>query len=290
MNEIVVLSGKGGTGKTSISAAFATIAKDMVAADCDVDAANLRLILNPENYREEPFISGHKAMIDKAICTNCAVCVDYCRFDAMHVIADEVVISDVSCDGCQLCMRVCPEDAITMVPEDKSRWFEGVYRNGTLIHARLAPGEENSGKLVDKVREQARKTAKDRGVDTVVIDGPPGIGCPAISALTGAKVAVLVTEPTVTGLHDLKRVVELARGFKVKVFVIINKWDINPEMTKVIADWLDSEDVEMVGRLPFSEQFVASMIQSKSIIEYAPYSEISRTLQEIWKTVLEAMR
>ncbi len=289
MNEIVVLSGKGGTGKTSVSAAFATMAGGTVAADCDVDAANLRLILDPQNYVEQPFVSGHKAVIDKAHCTNCGVCVDYCRFDAIHVVDDEVVIRDSSCDGCELCMRVCPESAITMIPEDGSRWYEGSYRNGTLIHARLAPGEENSGKLVDKVREQARKTAEQKGADTIIIDGPPGIGCPAISAITGTKVAVLVTEPTVTGLHDLKRVVELARGFKVKIFAIINKWDINPDMSKIIADWLEKKGVEVAGRLPFSELFVSSMMQSESIIEHAPESEIGLMLKQIWDRVSSAV-
>ncbi|HOV71902.1 MAG TPA: ATP-binding protein, partial [Dysgonamonadaceae bacterium] len=215
MMEIAILSGKGGTGKTSLSAALATIQHQTVVADCDVDTANLYLILQPENYVEEKFLTGHKAVIDDSSCNQCGLCIDYCRFDAISYVNGSVTISETACDGCKLCSRVCPSQSITMVPSDKSYWYIGNYRHGKLIHARLAPGEENSGKLVNVVREQARKTAEEAGWETLIIDGPPGTGCPVISTLTGVNKVIIVTEPTRSGFHDLKRIVDLTKGFNI---------------------------------------------------------------------------
>lgn len=286
MNEITVLSGKGGTGKTSLSAAFATIDENMVVADCDVDAANLYLILQPQNYVEEKFITGHKAVIDYSKCANCGLCINYCRFDAIAYDKGKVTIAETSCDGCMLCAQVCTSQSILMTPSDKSNWFIGNYRNGKMIHARLAPGEENSGKLVNVVREQARKVAKDKGVNTIIIDGPPGTGCPVISSVTGANQSILVTEPTKSGFHDLKRIVELLKNFKIKMNVVINKFDLNIGQTCAINDWCFANSIPVIGKIPFEPLFVEAMINCKSIVEYAPKSEISKTIHSIYNEII----
>lgn len=285
MTEVAILSGKGGTGKTSLSAAFATISKNMVVADCDVDAANLHLILQPENYIEEKFITGHKAIIDYSTCANCGLCINYCRFDAIAYINGKVTISETSCDGCKLCARVCTSQSITMVPSDKSRWYIGNYRNGKMIHARLTPGEENSGKLVNVVREQARKTAKEMGLETIIIDGPPGTGCPVISSVTGANKVIIVTEPSNSGFHDMKRVLELVTNFKVKPYVVINKYDLNEDLTNRIENWCSEQSIPVVGKLLFYEPIVHAMLNCKSINELMPDSEVSKEIYSIYNIV-----
>lgn len=283
--EVAILSGKGGTGKTCLSAALATIKNEMVIADCDVDAANLHLILQPENYFEEKFISGQKAHIDYSTCTNCGLCIDYCRFDAITYTKGQVTISETSCDGCQLCERICNSQSITMIPSDKSRWYIGNYRNGKIVHARLAPGEENSGKLVNVVREQARQTAKETGFESIIVDGPPGTGCPVISAMTGVNKVIIVTEPSNSGFHDMKRVLELVENFKIKSYVLINKYDLNEELTKGIETWCDEQNITLVGKLPFYAPMVHAMLKGESIIEHMPDSEVSKEILSIYNTV-----
>jgi MinD superfamily P-loop ATPase len=285
MTEIAILSGKGGTGKTSLSAAFATLGKEVVVADCDVDAANLYLILQPENYREEKFVSGYKAVINAETCTNCGICVRYCRFDAISVENEKVTITETSCDGCKLCMRICPNQSIYMVPNDKSRWYAGIFRKGRMVHARLEPGEENSGKLVSLVRNYAREIAKETGWKTIIIDGPPGIGCPVISSITGAKKAMIVTEPTHSGFHDMKRILELAESFKVRSYVVINKYDLNVDITCQIAEWCAVRRIPVAGKIPFDENVVEAMLHCKSIVEWLPQSEVSKEIMTIWNKV-----
>ena len=285
MMEVAILSGKGGTGKTCLSAALATIKNEMVIADCDVDAANLHLILQPENYFEEKFISGQKAHIDYSSCTNCGLCIDYCRFDAITYTKGQVTISETSCDGCQLCERICNSQSITMIPSDKSRWYIGNYRNGKIVYARLAPGEENSGKLVNVVREQARQTAKETGFESIIVDGPPGTGCPVISAMTGVNKVIIVTEPSNSGFHDMKRVLELVENFKIKSYVLINKYDLNEELTKGIETWCDEQNITLVGKLPFYAPMVHAMLKGESIIEHMPDSEVSKEILSIYNTV-----
>lgn len=282
MKEIVVLSGKGGTGKTTVSAALSTLGTGMVVADCDVDAANLYLILQPENYLEEKYISGYKAVLNEEACMNCGACVDLCRFDAIKSGDDFPQFSEVACEGCQLCYHECPVGAISMSPSDKSRLYEGTYRNGTVVHARLAPGEENSGKLVSVVREHAKGLAETQKVDVVVIDGPPGIGCPVISSVTGAAETIIVTEPTKSGFHDLKRVLALANNFKVKISVVINKYDLNADVSSQIETWCSEQDVVVLAKLPFDEKVVAAMMAGQSIVEYAPDCEISNLIRKIY--------
>ena len=286
MTEITILSGKGGTGKTSLSAAFATIRENMVVADCDVDAANLHLILHPQNYVEERFITGHKAFIDYNLCTLCGICINYCRFDAITRSNRNVIISQISCDGCKLCEKICPSHAISMIPSDKSRWFIGDYRNGKMIHARLEPGEENSGKLVNVVREQARKVAKETNCKTIIIDGPPGTGCPAISSVTGANKVIIVTEPSNSGFHDMKRILELVAGFKVKPYVVINKFDLNEDITHRIETWCEEQKIPVIGKILFFAPIVDAMLESKSITEWLPDSEVSREIHAIYHYIM----
>ncbi len=283
--KIAVLSGKGGTGKTSLSAAFATISKDTVVADCDVDAANLHLVLQPENYIEEKFVSGHKAVINYNTCANCGLCMSYCRFDAIDYKNGRVTITETSCDGCKLCSRVCASQSITMVPSDKSRWYAGTYRNGEMIHARLAPGEENSGKLVNVVREQARKTAQKMGWEIIIIDGPPGTGCPVISSITGVNKVVIVTEPSKSGFHDMKRVLEVVANFRIKPYVVINKYDLNPGISDHIENWCSSQNIQVAGKIAFDASVVHAMLNCKSITEWQPDSEVSKAIRNIYNTV-----
>lgn len=287
MTEITVLSGKGGTGKTSISAAFATIAQGIVVADCDVDAANMHLILTPTPVYEELFTTGYKAVINEAICIQCGVCIDLCRFDAIEKINGIVTINETSCDGCKLCSRLCPTQAISMLPSNKSKWFKGVYRNGLMVYARLAPGEENSGKLVNVVRSQARKMAEAANMELILIDGPPGTGCPVISSMTGAKKVVIVTEPSNSGFHDLKRVLELTANFNITSCVIINKYDLNTKISLVIEQYCKEKEILLIGKIPFDPEIVNAMVNCKSIIEWMPMRETSKIIGQIWDRVLQ---
>ncbi len=287
MTEITVLSGKGGSGKTSISAAFATIAKNIIVADCDVDAANMHLILNPTLDYEELFTTGYKAIINDKICVQCGICIDLCRFEAIANINGIVTIKETTCDGCKLCSRLCPTQAISMMPSNRSKWFKGTYRNGLMVHARLAPGEENSGKLVNIVRSQARKMAEAANFDIIVIDGPPGIGCPVISSMTGAKKVVIVTEPSKSGFHDLKRVLELTANFSLTSCVIINKYDLNTEMSSNIEQFCKEREISMIGKIPFDPEIVHAMVNCKSIIEWNPLSDTSLAIHKIWERVLQ---
>jgi MinD superfamily P-loop ATPase len=285
LQEIAVLSGKGGTGKTCLSAAFATLNNNVVVVDCDVDTANLFLILQPENHFEEKFVSGQKAVINRETCVDCGVCMEYCRFDAITNKKGQITISPALCDGCMLCMRVCKHQSIIMIQSDSSRWYYGTFRNGLMVHARLEPGEENSGKLVNIVRKKAREMAKETGCNTIIIDGPPGTGCPVISSLTGAQKVIVVTEPTCSGFHDMKRIIELIEYFSVKPFVVINKYDLNVDITGQIIDWCHDKKIDMVGKIAFDTEIVEAMLHCKSIVEWNPNSPTSKEIITIWNNV-----
>ncbi len=284
--EIAVISGKGGTGKSSISAAFATLNGERVIADCDVDAANLYLLFNPTHEEETVYIGGNKAVINYELCTGCSVCINYCRFNAITMAEGKVIISEISCDGCNLCSRICPEKAIEMVQNDKSRMYSGTFRNGKMVYGRLAAGEENSGKLVNMVRDKARKIAKVNELEVIILDGPPGIGCPVISTITGVDKVVIVTEPTISGLHDMQRTIELVRKFGIKTYVIINKSDLNKEMSSLIDSWCLVNGIEVTGHLPFDPAMVEAMVRGLSIIELDRSSAISRKIDEIWNKII----
>jgi MinD superfamily P-loop ATPase len=284
--EIAIISGKGGTGKSSISAAFATLNEKVVIADCDVDASNLYLLFNPLQEEQEIYVSGHKAVIDYSQCTNCQVCNDYCRFDAIITIDGKVTISDISCDGCFLCSRICPENAISMVPNNKSRLYSGNFRNGKIVYGRLAPGEENSGRLVNIFREKAKYVLEEDEFEHIILDGPPGIGCPVISTITGVDKVIIVTEPTISGLSDMKRAIEIVNKFNIKPSVIINKCDLNSSMTTEIRNWCSKNSIYIAGILPFDSEVVEAMVQGKSITEYNVNNNISKKIREIWNNIL----
>lgn len=284
--EIAIISGKGGTGKSSISAAFATLQNEIVLADCDVDAANLYLLFNPICDEEYAFVSGQKAVINQEKCDSCGACIDYCRFDAIVENDHKVTILETLCDGCLLCSRICPFEAINIVNEDKSRMYAGYFQNGRMVYGRLAPGEENSGRLVNLVREKAKTIAKEAGIKNIIIDGPPGIGCPVISTITGVDIVTIVTEPTQSGLHDLKRTVETTAGFRIHTNVIINKFDINTDMTSRIEVYCDQNDIQVIGKLPFDPLIVEAMVNCQSIIDYAPDSDISKLIRNTYSKIL----
>ncbi len=284
--EIAVISGKGGTGKSSISAAFATAAGNIVLADCDVDAANLYLLFDPSHEEEAVYTAGHKAVIDYDKCTNCSLCADYCRFDAIEAVNGRIEIIEVSCDGCFLCSRICPVQAISMVPNDRSRMYSGSFRKGKMVYGRLAPGEENSGKLVNMVREKARKIAEENGMEIILLDGPPGIGCPVISTITGVDMAIIVTEPTISGLSDLKRTISIVTKFGLEALVIINKADINQSMCETITEWCSKEGIKIAGTLPYEPLVLNAMISKMSIIEFDDNLPISKRIKEIWCNIL----
>lgn len=287
MKEIAVVSGKGGTGKSSISAAFATLGSPIMLADCDVDAANLYLLFEPEQKEEIVYIGGNKAVVNHSLCNMCRICVTQCRFDAISAHDNRIVINETSCDGCFLCSRICPEGAIRMEKSDKSRLFAGSFRNGQMVYGRLAPGEENSGKLVSMVREKAKSLAKENNLDTIILDGPPGIGCPVISTLTGVSRVVIVTEPTISGFHDMTRIIEIVQKFKIQPLIIINKFDLNQEMADEISEWCNQKGIVVVGCLPFSVDFVDAMVQQKSIIEYNNNTKISDAIRLIYNKIIK---
>lgn len=280
-SEIAIVSGKGGTGKTTISAAFVAIAEDIVMADCDVDAPDLHILLAPEILEKEDFISSKTAVIDKDLCTECGLCQESCRFDAISVPE----IDPISCEGCGVCEFVCPEGAITMHNRVSGHKFKSKTRFGYMSHAKLLPGEGNSGKLVTDVREQGKAFAEETNHDVILIDGSPGIGCPVIATVAGLKLGVVVTEPTLSGIHDMKRVLELLKRFNVKATVIVNKHDINPKNTEDIVKFCQENDVEMLGRIPFDRVMTDSMVQVTTLPEFAPDHQITHTLREMWTRI-----
>lgn len=283
--EIAVISGKGGTGKSSISSAFVSVAKSAVVVDCDVDASNLYLLFSPLCKEEEAFVSGSHAVVNNDKCTNCNTCIDLCRFDAISKVDGKIRISESACDGCYLCSRVCPVQAIKMIPADKSRMYAGTFRYGDMVYGRLAPGEENSGKMVNLLREKAKRYVEDYGYDTIILDGPPGIGCPVISTITGVDKVVVVTEPTLSGFLDMKRVIEVVCRFSVQISVIVNKYDLNPDICEQIDKWCDEMEIPVVAHLPFDVQIVEAMIAGKTIIEYNKDCEVSRLIENAYNTI-----
>jgi|AntRauTorcE11898_2_1112593.scaffolds.fasta_scaffold00570_10 MinD superfamily P-loop ATPase len=285
MQQITIISGKGGTGKTSFTSAFASLARKAVFADCDVDAADLYLTLQPENVTEEVFPGSYTARIDPGVCTQCGICREHCRFDAITEKENLFVVSPFSCEGCGFCKLVCPEEAISMEQSNKSRWLVGETRFGPMVYATLGVAEDLSGKLVTLVRDKARALAKEHHKNLIIADGPPGVGCPVIASITGADKVVVITEPTLSGIHDLKRVVELADGFGTKISVVINKHDINPEMAKEIESFCRQNNLMLAGMIPFDAMMVEAMVNQKTITEYAPGSDLAEELKRIWTRI-----
>ncbi len=286
MKEIVIISGKGGTGKTSITASFAVLGgKDIVIADCDVDAADMHILLQPENAKSEDFYSGELAVINQEECTQCGKCFDVCRFDAIDVTDGIHTVDELSCEGCGYCARVCPVEAITNIPLNVGKWHIANTRfNQPFIHAKLGIGADNSGKLVAHVKNIAKEIAEEYNKAYVIVDGSPGVGCPVVSSLSGAHFVVLVTEPTVSGLHDLKRVYELVNKFHIKAGCIINKSDLNTNKTKEIIEFLQTEDIIHLANLPYDERFTEAMTDCKTIVE-VDENEITKILTQTWAKI-----
>ena len=283
MKQLVIISGKGGTGKTIISAAIATLAQNKVMADCDVDAANLYLLLQPEIQETQSFTGGEKALIDDKKCTQCRECIEVCRFDAIAVKEnEEVFIDPISCEGCGVCSFVCPVEAIKMEKALSGEWYVSKTKYGPFVHARLGIGEENSGKLVSEVRKKAKEIAEQKNLDFIIIDGPPGIGCPVISSLSGTDLALVVTEPTLAGMHDMERVVQMASHFKTRTACCINKFDINLQNSVQIESWCRKNSIPLIGKIPFDEEVTKSMVQGIPLTEYTNNSA-SREIINMWQ-------
>ncbi len=329
MKELVVISGKGGTGKTSIVASFASLAPSVVLADCDVDAADLHLVVQPDVRQRADFSGGKRASINPELCTGCGKCAQLCRFDAVlltscgdmaaigvpmdascrscnycrrscsvkasseiqAMIRDAVdrdklqlMIDPISCEGCGVCARFCPAGAIEFAPAVNGEWYISDTRHGPMVHAKLNAGEENSGKLVSLVRSEAKAIAEDRGLGLVLIDGSPGIGCPVIASMAGADVALIVTEPTLSGLHDLRRAIDLTRHFNTKPLVCINKWDLNDAMTDTIEQWALKAGVSLVGRVRYDSGVTRAQVERKSIVEL-DIDGAAEDVRRLWRNV-----
>lgn len=281
MKEVTVLSGKGGTGKTSVVASLASLAKSKVMVDCDVDAADLYLLLKPTSQQKQEFWSGEKAVIAEDKCNGCGLCREVCRFEA---ISDEFKVDPVSCEGCRFCYNICPLDAITMQQSLSGHWFTSETRYGPLVHARLGVAQENSGKLVALVRQKAKQIAKEEGLDYIISDGPPGTGCPVISSLSGVSLAVIVTEPTLSGIHDLKRVIGVCHHFTVPVIVCINKYDINQDNSRQIEDYCQGQGIEVAARIPFDTTVTEALVKGLPVVEYSR-NRVSREIEKLWQAV-----
>ena len=284
MVEIVVLSGKGGTGKTSLTAAFAHLSGNHVLCDLDVDAPDLHLLLHPEKFKSEKFYSGHEARILPDKCEDCGLCRDMCRYGAVIATKSGPRIDPLKCEGCKVCVSFCPAGAIDFPEKYCGDWYLSDTRFGWMAHAQLFPGEENSGKLVALLRNEAKALAEQKGLSKILSDGPPGIGCPVISSLSGASLAVIVTEPTPSGHHDLERIIGLCNHFQVPASVIINKFDLNPGITRKIETLCASHGLELLGALPHDEAVVHAMVQGQTITEYRN-NAFSETLRQIWSKI-----
>lgn len=285
MLELTVLSGKGGTGKTSITAALAGLASKAVLCDNDVDAADLHLILHPDIKEKHNFSSGWKAIIDPGKCNQCGLCISHCRFDAIHDNKNQLEVNPFQCEGCRLCERICPEQAIRSEQNTNNYWYVSSTRFGTMVHAKMGPGEENSGKLVSQVRKKAREIATITQQNFIINDGPPGIGCAAISSLTGTDLALIVIEPSKSSLHDADRLIKLVESFNIPAFALINKFDLNLELSQCITDYLKTKNIPLVAKIPFDKAMVHAMINKQTIVEYQPDSNISKEIKRLWHKI-----
>ena len=286
MKELIVISGKGGTGKTSIMAAFSSLAENKVLCDADVDAADLHLIMNPKVIRRTDFQSGNTAVINKDLCTECGLCREMCRLNA---ISADYKVNPIDCEGCGVCVHFCPEEAIDFPVNTCGEWFVSDTRFGPMVHARLGIAEENSGKLVTLVRQEARKLAEAKNLDLILTDGPPGVGCPVIASIGGASAVLIVTEPTVSGKHDMERVAQLAAHFKVPAMICVNKFDLNLDLTREIENYAEEKDIACLGRIPFDPIFTKAMIQAQTVFEYDGRSTVGEAIRGTWQRLTEKL-
>jgi len=293
--ELVVISGKGGTGKTSIVASFAALADKAVLADCDVDAADLHLVLDPKTVRRESFSGGKRARIISDQCTGCGKCLEVCRFDAVGADGRDndpegrtYRIDPIACEGCGVCAWFCPQSAIEFTDAVNGEWFVAETRHGPMVHARLGIAEENSGKLVTTVRQEAGKLARQRGLDLVLIDGSPGIGCPVIASITGADMVLIVTEPTLSGLHDLKRVADVAKHFGIPALVCVNKWDLNPDTATEIERQARQHGLPVAGRVRYDRAVTHAQIRKQAVVEYQQ-NGCAQDIRDLWRDVRDRL-
>jgi MinD superfamily P-loop ATPase len=295
MKEIVVISGKGGTGKTSVVASFAALANDAVLADCDVDAADLHLILEPDIKRTYDFIGGKRASVITEKCIGCGKCKEVCNFDAAifngpanDVVERTYTIDPIACEGCKVCVEFCPVNAIEFKDAVNGRWFISDTRFGPMVHARLKPAEENSGKLVTLIRKEAKRIATNQNKGLIIADGSPGIGCPVIASITGADLVLAVTEPTISARHDLDRVIELAENFKIPTAICINKFDINREIAKEIENKTSQKGLKVIGKIAYDIAVTKAQIAAKSIVEYSS-NGLKDQVVSLWESVLDML-
>ena len=295
MKEIVVISGKGGTGKTSILAAFAALAKKAVLADCDVDAADLHLVLEPKVKHESDFSGGKRASIVTEQCVGCGKCRDLCRFDAVNsdgslrdTEGETFIVDPISCEGCKVCVEFCPVGAIDFKDSINGKWFISDTRFGPMVHAELGIAEENSGKLVTLIRKEAKKIAQEQKKGLLIVDGSPGIGCPVIASITGADLVLVVTEPTLSGKHDLDRVSKLTANFGIETLVCVNKADINPQITDQISEEAGQRGIKVIGKIPYDEAFTKAQIIRASVVEYTG-GAITEQIKALWRQVTYAL-
>jgi len=295
MKQLVILSGKGGTGKTCVTAAFAHLASlshyanQIILADADVDAANLELVLQPKVLEEQDFKGGQVAIIDQDTCTSCGNCLAVCRFEAINVIDGSFVVDPIACDGCAACVYQCTTESIAMKEQVVGKFYMSEGRYGPLYHANLYPGQENSGKLVTLVKQRARLQALDENRELVLVDGPPGIGCPVISATSGADLALIVAEPTVAGVHDMHRVLQTVEHFGVRALVCINKADIYPKGTDEIESYCMDNEIQTVGKIPFDLTVASAMVQGDPATAFLPDAPASVAISVVWEQVLVAL-
>lgn len=283
MKQITVLSGKGGTGKTTLTASFAALARNIVVVDCDVDAPDLHLLLHPQIMKTQEFRGPKLAVIDKTKCVECGLCRDACRFDAIN---DAIEVDPFLCEGCGVCVVTCPNEAISLKERISGYAFISKTKYGTMSHARLNPGEANSGKLVTLVRHNARQIAEKENCQLILIDGPPGIGCPVIASVTGVNVGLVVAEPTMSGIHDLERALQLLNHFNVPPFVCINMYDINVNNTRRIVKFCEKNEVEVAGKIPFDPIVTEAMVAGETVVVHSPDSRVSQEIKTVWKRVL----
>ena len=284
MKQIVIISGKGGTGKTSLVASLAALAGTSVLADCDVDAADLHLVVGPSPVERSDFVGGKRAVIDPERCNDCESCVDLCRFGAINGSSTDRTVDPLACEGCGVCAWFCPEQAISLVDAIEGEWYRSETRFGPMVHARLHPAGENSGKLVSLLRAEARSTAEERKIETVLIDGSPGIGCPVIASITGADLALVVTEPTLSGLHDFERVIGLTRHFGIRSMAVVNKYDLNEENTRRIEALATGLGTGIAGRIRFDPAVTGAQVEGVPLVEFSSDGAAS-DMVEVWKRV-----
>jgi MinD superfamily P-loop ATPase len=281
MKQLTVISGKGGTGKTTITAGFAALSKNTVFADCDVDASNLHLLLNPKVKETVEFKGLKQAVIDPELCTKCGLCMDLCKFNAI----EDYYVDPIHCEGCKVCVVNCPVNAIDFVDRICGHAYISDTRFGPMSHARLTPGMENSGKLVTLVRQNAQKIAEEMEANLVLVDGPPGIGCPVIASLSNIDISIIVVEPTLSGIHDLKRALGLLEHFEIEPMVIINKHDLNNDNTEDITSFCKDNSIPLLGKIPFDEDVTKAMVEGKTIIEYNNDSASSKAIKNAWSNI-----